>query len=80
MREMAQQLPDKDTDFIAKKINLFKTEHENLHDIAVIGNSIYEHAGDVPQKLRDANPEEYEQMVRSEELRQEINNFLEEVL
>ena len=78
--EMAQQLPDKDADFMSKKINLFKTEHENLHDVAVIGNSIYEHSVDVPQELRDANPKEYEQMVRSEELRHEINNFLEEVI
>ena len=78
--EMARQLPDKDTDFIAKKINLFKNEYDKLNDIAVIGNSIYEHAGDVPQELRDANPKEYEQMVRSEQLRQEMNSFLEEVV
>jgi len=78
--EMARQLPDKNTDFIAKKIRLFRNEYENLNDIAVIGNSIYEHAMDVPQELRDANPKEYEQMVRSEQLRQEMNTFLEEVL
>jgi len=78
--ETARQLPDNNTDFIAKKLRFFKTEHENLDSIAVIGDSIYVSAEDIPQELRDTNPEEYERMVCSEQLRHEMNNFLEEVV
>ena len=78
--ETAKQIPDKNTEFLAKKIRLFQSELESLHNIAIVGDAIYEQSCDVPQQIRDENPESYEKMVRYEKLRKEMNSFLEEVV
>ena len=78
--EKAKDIPDRNAEFLTKKIRIFKTELDKLNNVAIVGDAIYEQSCDVPQKIRDENPESYEKMVRYEQLRNEMNSFLEEVV
>jgi len=77
--EHVRDMPDKDKDFLARKINIFQMELENLYDLTIIGSGIYDNAGSIPQQFIDENPEAYKDTVRQEELRHSVNTFLDEV-
>ena len=65
--------------YLKDKINLFKNMLDDLENIVVIEDHVYETIHDVPIELAQAHPEQFAKLVLREENRKNINDFLDEV-
>ena len=65
--------------YLKDKINLFKSMIDDLENVVVIEDCVYETIHDVPIELAQAHPEQFAKMVLREENRKNINDFLDEV-
>ena len=65
--------------YLKDKINLFKNMLDDLENIVVIEDHVYETIHDVPIELAQAHPEQFAKLVLREENRRRVNDFLDEV-
>jgi len=65
--------------FLQKKVTFFKEEFDNLEDITIIDDTVFENASDIPELMRRMNPKEYQKVITHETARRNVNSFLDEV-
>ena len=65
--------------YLKDKINLFKNMLDDLENVVVIEDCVYETIHDVPIELAQAHPEQFAKLVLREENRRRVNDFLDEV-